>query len=129
MKFLGIMSSPFSPDNLKEPVFRLMESHVSLSPPFNSLYIVSVIVGTSDIKWVKGRRKEKLTPVTFCILLRAQLEKRPKQTSNTFKNKHGFQLSSISIVQTATGNRASAPHLFWEWVGRWVSLAQISYMS
>lgn len=94
-KFLGIMSSPFSPESLQEPVSRLMDSHVSLSPPLNSLYIVSAIVGTSDIKWVKGRRKEKLTPVTFCILLRAPLEKRLKQMPKTFKNKHGLQLTSV----------------------------------
>lgn len=27
-----------------------------LSPPFNLLYIVSVIVGTSHIRWVKGKK-------------------------------------------------------------------------
>lgn len=108
-KFLGIMSSPFSPKSLQEPVSRLMDSHVSLSPPLNSLYIVSVIVGTSDIKWVKGRRKEKLTPVTFCILLRAPLEKRLKQTPKTFKNKHGLQLTSVKYCSGCHREQGISP--------------------
>lgn len=49
LKFMGIMSSPsLHAALITKPALHLLDRSLSSSPPLNALYIVSVIVGTSD---------------------------------------------------------------------------------